>query len=135
MDALDQLRAAARDRRDEAMQHAQDQYQQTIRTLKSVERRLRKPRRRKPRYNGVNKGEDFSKLTTKRAAELVLCELGPLSLGELVIEVQRRGCRPHDEPRIVGHAINSSLSYHKGRFSRDGEGRWAVVELITKTGR
>jgi hypothetical protein len=69
---------------------------------------------------------DYSGLKATTVAREILLEGKPMTLVELTIEVQRRGCRSQDDPRAVAHALRSGLRYHRG-FKRDGEGRWAVV--------
>jgi hypothetical protein len=51
-----------------------------------------------------------------------------MSLAELTLEVQRRGCRSLDDPRAVAHAINSGLQYYRGKFKRDRDGRWSIAD-------
>ncbi len=50
-----------------------------------------------------------------------------MSLAELTIEVQRRGCRPLDDPRAVAHCIVNGLRYYSREIKRDEAGRWAVA--------
>lgn len=69
----------------------------------------------------------FSDLTAIQAAERVLLDGIPLRLTELTLEVQRRGCRPGDDPRKLAHSIENSMLYHGLRFKRDKAGRWTVA--------
>ncbi len=131
MTTLKQLLLAARQRRNAAISQARRHYDETVHALKQASREKRvivrfKPRKRKYRASS-NHGGDYSKMTTRQAAELVLMDCGPMTLVELTIEVQGRGCRTGDSSRDVSQAIRSSLFYHEGRFSRDGEGRWAAT--------
>lgn len=120
MDDLKQLLNAAKARRNATIQQAREHYAQTVRALQKAARRPTPPRKRYYRPDG-----DLSKLNTRQAAEVVLRELGPLTLVEITIEVMKRGCRSGKNPRVVSNAIFCALTYHKkrGRFFRDGEGR------------
>ena len=130
MNTLEQLVREARKRRDDSIALARDHYKLSIKSIKHAARESRAaaPRnRRKRRKTTPNHGGDYSKMTTREAAELVLLERGPLSIIELTLDVMSRGCRAGDCPRAVGHAIRNALRYHEGRFFRDSEGRWVVI--------
>ncbi len=133
MNELKQLLLEARQRRNAAISQARRHYDETVLALKQASREKHvivrlKPRKRKYRGSS-NHGGDYSKMTTRQAAELVLMDCGPMTLTEITIEVMRRGCRSGECPRAVSQSIRSSLFYHQRqgqRFSRDGEGRWVV---------
>ncbi|QEG34860.1 HTH domain-containing protein [Bythopirellula goksoeyrii] len=127
MGDLKQLIKAARSRRNATIQQAREHYAQTVRALQKAARKTSTRRKRHYRPN-PDQGGDFSKLNTREAAESVLRELGPLTLVEITVEVMRRGCRSGENPRVVANAIFCALRYHeeRGRFSRDGEGRWSI---------
>ncbi len=132
MNTLEQLVKEARERRDSTISQAREHYQQTVCGIKLASRKNRvivtRGKKRRPRYNTkINHDGNFSSMSTRAAAEAVLRELGPLNLAELTVEVQRRGCRACDDPRVVAHAINNALLYHRDRFRRDGEGRWFLL--------
>jgi hypothetical protein len=67
---------------------------------------------------------DFSGLRPASVAREILSEGKPLTIAELTIEVQRRGCRPLDDPRVVAHAIRGALLYRRGLYRKDDKGRW-----------
>jgi hypothetical protein len=67
------------------------------------------------------------KLPLLAAAERILVERGALSIVELVVELQQRGCRADDSPHRVKKTVTSAMYYHKYRFARDGAGRWTVI--------
>ena len=131
MSPIEQLRKAAREKRDADIQRAKNEYRATMRELSSMARRLGKPGPRKPRRQPTEpkpapKDGDFSRLTVARAAELILLEGTPMTLVELAIEVQRRGCREGDDPRAVANAVRGAFQYHKDRFTRDAAGKWSL---------
>jgi hypothetical protein len=66
-------------------------------------------------------------MTVVMAAESILKEGTPLTLVELTLEVQARGCRTGDNPRAVAHAIRGAFYYHRNRFQRDAKLRWSLV--------
>jgi len=49
----------------------------------------------------------FAPTIASRVARAILLEGKPMTLVELTIEVQRRGCRSLDDPRIVAKAIRN----------------------------
>jgi hypothetical protein len=63
-----------------------------------------------------------------RAAAIILLDKQPLTLPEIVVEMQQRGCRSLDDPIRVSKALRGSFRYHRKRFSRDADGRWSVVD-------
>ena len=71
---------------------------------------------------------DYSGLKATTVAKEILLEGKPMTLAELTLEVQRRGCRSLDDPRAVAHAINSGLQYYRRQFKRDGNGRWSIAD-------
>jgi len=131
MDGINLLKEEARAKRDKLIQYARNEYRLAIREIRTVERKLYSAdsRRRVRLFKQFNTvGDDsLQSATAIQAAEVVLREGKPLTLVELTIEVMTRGCRANDDPKVVANALRGSLSYHKGRFSRDGEGRWIVL--------
>ena len=138
MKALEQLRREALVRRNASILLAREQYRETLECVKLLERKAkaietRKPRKRK--YRGfASHGGDFSKMTTRQAAELVLRDSGPLRLVELTVNVMQLGCRTDENPRTVANSIRCSLLYHakQGRFFRDEVGRWSVCNSLVE---
>jgi hypothetical protein len=130
MNAYDQLRRDARQKRDKAIKAARDRYVETIDQIDLlqalngqrfddgayVERQIRPCRVDTP----------FSELTLVAAAERVLRDNKPLSIAELVVELKRRGCRVGDNPRRMAISLRSAFRYHKGRF-KVKSGRWIVL--------
>ena len=130
MNTLEQLVREARSRRDASISLAREHYKLNILDIKHAARNSRTaaPRKRRKRQKTTaNHGGDYSKMTTKQAAELVLLDRGPLLIIELTLEVMSRGCRSGDCPRAVSHAIRNALRNHEGRFCRDAEGRWVAT--------
>ena len=72
-----------------------------------------------------SRNPDYSGLRAATVAREILSEGKPMTLVELTVEVQRRGCRSLDDPRAVAHAI-SALLYRPGQFRKDERGRWLV---------
>ncbi len=132
MDGIKLLIAEARAKRDQAMREARHQYMLAIREIRAVDRKLRSAdTRRRVRifkhFNTTGGDTTLGEATAIQAAEVVLREGKPLTLVELTIEIMNRGCRASDDPKAVANAVRGSLFYHKGRFCRDGDGRWWVL--------
>jgi hypothetical protein len=123
-DLIANLRRQARQNRDMAIASARAEYQNTLCEISRLARRLR---RRRPRYYRTRIGESYATMTAIRAAEAVLLEGHALTLVELTLEVQSRGCRSTDHPRAVAHAIRTAMQYHRTRFTRDASRRWSVI--------
>jgi hypothetical protein len=122
MDGIDLLKAQAIAKRNAAILAARREYAAAIREIRALQKKLGLKRAGRPRKaTGEN-----SRLKASTVAREVLRERGPMTLVELTIEVQRRGCRKLDHPRDVAHAIRSGLLY-RGQVKRDGEGRWSVA--------
>jgi len=127
MNAYKHLRQQSREQRDNAILKARDDYRQSIEEIDSLERKLAGKRpRTSSRVLGCN-GKPFSEVTVTKAAELILSEGEPLTLVELVLEIQRRGCHADDNPRKIAHCIRSAFYYHRNRFRRDEAGRWFLL--------
>lgn len=132
MNPIEVLYADARAKRDSAIQKARAEYALDVRDIRAIARKLRSHGSKKPRYpafrNPVRaRNHSCRELTVIGAAELILREGEPMTLVELTIEVQRRGCRTNDDPHAVLSAINSSFRYHRDRFRKDGKGLWSLV--------
>jgi hypothetical protein len=125
-----ELRRLAREKRDKAFQTAREEYAATMSSIAALSRSLSGQNHLvTPIDSRTIRGVDkpFSQLSLTAAAERVLRETGPLRIAELTLEVQQRGCRHDQDPRKVVHAIRSALTYHRGRFSKDEQGRWTVA--------
>jgi hypothetical protein len=133
MDAIALLKTQARAKRDKTIVDARREYRIAVQEIRALERRLRLGRRHQRRQavydSQIAKGDDSCHgLSTIAAAELILREGKALTLIELTIEVQRRGCRSRDDSRAVHNALRGSFSYHRNRFRRDRNGRWSIVD-------
>ena len=133
MNAIEKLRAEAREKRDAAIRTAKLDYKLTLAAIREAEKRLRLPyARRQLRKVFIPKTADDGPLagyTSVAAAEIVLAELGPLTLPEIAAEIQARGCKPGHCPRKLIEGLRASFRYHEGRFVRGEDGRWAVGKL------
>lgn len=89
--------------------------------IKDLARKLDVNQRDRP-----SKCADYSGLRAATVAREILSEGKPLTIAELTVEVQRRGCRPLDDPRVVAHTIRALL-YRPGQFRKDGQGQWSVA--------
>ena len=126
MDNLQRLIFQARQKRDKAIAVARRDYAATMKDVRSIARRLGVRRIKMPSF-AVQENGSLAGLTTVYAAEIVLRERQPLTLPELTLEVQRRGCRSDDDSRVVLNAIRNGIRHHPDRFSHDRRGRWSVV--------
>jgi hypothetical protein len=124
MDPIDQLKADALKRRNEAILAAKREYHAALREIARLKRKLKLRKPDKPRKPSPG---DFFREKASVLAREILREGRPMSLVELTLEVQRRGCRTHDDPRALAHVIAEGLRYHKREFPRDEKGRWGVT--------
>ena len=121
MDGIDLLKHQALAKRNAAILAAKREYHAALREIAAIKLKLGirppgRPRKRLPA------GDPNLKATT--VAKEVLREGKPMTIVELTLEVQRRGCRSLDDPRVVAHAIRSGLQHYRREFKRDGAGRW-----------
>lgn len=124
MDPYSFLKRQARAKRDLAIAKANGDYQASLIAIDRLGRKLNKTNS-KTRYTAaVHSGSDFSKITSARAAQLVLEELGPLTVPEIVIEAQARGFRTADPPKKVANAIRGAMKAHGDKFVVGELGRW-----------
>ncbi len=123
MDGIDLLRQQALIRRNAAIQAAKREYHAALKEINALNRKLslKMPGRPKIQPGG------YSGLQASTVAMEILREGKAWSLIELTIEVQRRGCRAHDDPRVVANAVRSRLTYYRKLLKRDEAGRWSVV--------
>jgi hypothetical protein len=132
MDAYSILRAEAKRKRDIAIAEAKAQYGAAIREIDRLGRKLNATGRRS-RYtakicgrSGFNRQYGV-KLTITATADAVLRDMGPLHIAALVLEIQRQGCRPGDDPRHLAKCVKSAFRYHSERFRKDEVGRWMIA--------
>jgi hypothetical protein len=131
MDALDLLRIQAIEKRDKAIHAARVEYRVAIQEINTLRRKLKLGAMGRPRLaKHVRKlgdiNDSFHGMTAAAAALAILAEGNPMSLAELTLEVQRRGCRTDDDPHAVAHTLRGSLFYHRGKVKRDRDGRWVA---------
>jgi hypothetical protein len=115
-------------KRDKTIREARAEYSRTLREIAHLAQLLGEAEASKLAVEdrAINKanGKPYRRLTAIQAAERVLSEGKPLTLVELTLEVQRRGCRSEDDPRAVFKSIQSGFYYHRGRFQRGEGGKW-----------
>jgi hypothetical protein len=124
-DAIDLLKREALLRRNSAILKAKRDYYHELKVIKQIGRSVglcMVGRSRKPAVAT----EDAS-LKVAAVAKQILLEGHRMTLRELTLEVQRRGCRSADDYRAVSHAINSALRNYRRFLKRDGNGRWSVA--------
>jgi hypothetical protein len=124
MDGIDLLRQQALTKRNAAIQAARREYHAAVKEINALARKLNLKPQGRPRKR-LPAGDPNLRATT--VAREVLLEGKPLTIVELTIEVQRRGCRPLDDPRDVAHAIRNGLKHYWREFRKDEKGRWLVV--------
>jgi hypothetical protein len=124
MDGIDLLRQQALARRNAAIQAARREYHTAVKEINALALKLNLKPQGRPRKR-LPAGDPNLKATT--LARDILREGKPMGLVELTIEVQRRGCRPLDDPRTVAHAIRSGLAQCRREFRKDAVGRWSVL--------
>jgi hypothetical protein len=131
MDAYLELRERARRKRDQAIQAARAEYNQTVRDIKLVCRAVdvRITQRTRPvalRKLHRSDGKPFHKLSIAGAAERVLSEGKPLTFLEIAVELKARGYPTGDSPRRITRALREAFRYHPERFRKGKDGRWTV---------
>ena len=125
MDGIDLLKQQALAKRNAAILVAKREYQAALREIQALDKRLNLKRRgRPPKIVSVENA--LLKATT--VAREVLLEGKPMTMVELTLEVQRRGCRSQDDPRLVSKAIRNGLNHYRREFRRDRDGRWSLPE-------
>ena len=123
MDGIDLLKAQALAKRNATILAAKREYHAALKEIAALKRKLGIRPRGRPRKR-LPAGDPNLKATT--VAREVLLEGRPMTIVELTLEVQRRGCRSLDDPRAVAHAINSGLNHHRRQLKRK-DGRWSVA--------
>jgi hypothetical protein len=123
MDGIDLLKRDALLRRNAKILAAKRDYYNELKAIKTLGRKLGVGLPGRPRKPVVT--EDAS-LKVATVARMILLEGKRLTLRDLTLEVQRRGCRSADDYGVVAHAVESGLRNHRQHFKRDGEGRWLI---------
>jgi hypothetical protein len=125
--AIDLLKREALLRRNAAILKAKRDYYHDLKVIKQIGRGVGLCMVGRPRKVEVT--EDAS-LKATAVARQILMEGHRMTLRELTLEVQQRGCRSADDYRAVSHAINTGLSNYRRHFKRDEAGRWAVCSDV-----
>jgi hypothetical protein len=123
MDAIATLRQQALAKRNARILAAKREYHAALMAIKALARKLDVNQPGRP-----SKSADNSGLRAGTVAREILSEGKALTIAELTVEVQRRGCRPLDDPRVVAHSIRGLL-YRPGVYRKDERGRWGVLPL------
>ncbi len=123
MDAINLLKRDALIRRNAKILAAKREYYNELKAIKQLGRKLGVCLSGRPRKAVVT--EDAS-LKATTVARQILMEGKRLTLRELTLEVQRRGCRSADDYRVVAHAIDSGLRHYRRHFKRVA-GQWSLV--------
>lgn len=124
MDGFEQLKRQALLKRNAAILKARREYHAMLKEIKTLQRTMNAKRPGRPRKSDAS---DFSGLQVAKVAREILREGKALTIVELTLEVQRRGCRALDDPRIVARAVRTGLRYHGREFRKDGAGRWFLA--------
>ncbi len=125
MDGIELLKRDALLRRNAKILAAKREYHNELKAIKQLGRKLGVCMPGRPRKPVVT--EDAS-LKATTVAKQILMEGKAMTLRELTLEVQRRGCRPLDDYRVVSHAINSGLRNYRRHLKRDKKGKWSVAD-------
>lgn len=133
MDTYELLRMKARERRDRIIKAARADYRRALKQIDKLLRALDDPadqcHRKVPtlQFKSADESNALRHFTAIAAAEAVLNECGPMTLVELAVELQMRGCRTQDTPRQITRSLRESFRYHADRFRCDADKRWSVV--------
>jgi hypothetical protein len=95
MDGFEQLKRNALLKRNEAILKARREYHAMLKEKTTLQRRMNAKRPGRPRKSDAS---DFPGLASRVAREILL-EGKPMTLVELTLEVQRRGCRSLEATR------------------------------------
>jgi hypothetical protein len=129
-DTIELLRRQALDWRNVAISAAKREYYSAMKAIRDLERKVRDERRGRRMESVYDQPlgpvrNTLGRKTMIASVAEVLGEGKPMSLPELTIELQRRGVRSRDDPRVVANSVRVSL--RNKRFKRDDKGRWSVV--------
>src|SRR5437762_1085724 len=126
MSIYDELRAEAKAKRNQAMRAVRDEYNRDLKEISKLAGKLvGRPRKRPHSTRAIRARGDvpFSELYIAEAVAVVLRD-SAITLTELTLEIQRRGCREHDDPRKVAHAIRAAMLFPRANYKRYKAGRW-----------
>jgi hypothetical protein len=123
MDGFAELKRQALLRRNAAILRAKREYHATLKEIRALKRRIGLKRPGRPSKSDAS---DLSGLVPSRVAREILLEGRPMTLVELTLEVQRRGCQTLDDPRRVAKRIRDGFKYHRRTIRKDEAGRWRV---------
>jgi hypothetical protein len=126
--AIELLKREALLRRNAAILKAKRDYYHELKVIKQIGRSVGLCMVGRPPKQPVVTEDASLKATT--VAKQILLEGHCMTLRELTLEVQRRGCRSLDDYRAVSHAVHSGLRNYRRRIRRDAEGRWAVCSGV-----
>jgi len=124
MDGIEQLRRQALLRRNATILQAKREYYAALKEIKTLGRKLGFKQPGRPRKTPAS---DMLGIRAGEMARAILREGVPMTVVELTLEVQRRGCRSLDDPRIVAKAVREGLKRHRLEFRKDETGRWGVA--------
>lgn len=129
MSPITELVKVARKKRNAAIQAARDEYDETIREISKLARKMGQRYPKAPYRKSKEKSGDFANYKVSEAVEVVLRESAkPMAALEVTLDIQRRGCRPHEDPRYLVRSVRGVLNYHTGKkFSQCGDGRWEIL--------
>lgn len=123
MDGIDLLKRDALLKRNAKILAAKREYHAALKEIKALKVNLGIRPQGRPRRVVITE-DPMLKATT--VARDILLEGKAMTIMELALEAQRRGCRSADEPRAVAHAIRSGLRYYRRQLKRQN-GRWSVI--------
>jgi hypothetical protein len=121
MDGIDLLRREALLKRNAAILKAKRDYHYALKEINKLRGKLRIRPAGRPRRAAE---DQLLKPTT--VARDILVEGKAMTITELTIEAQRRGCRSSDSPRVVAHAIRNGLRYYRRHFKVEA-GKWSLA--------
>ena len=122
--AIELLKHEALLRRNAAILKAKRDYHHELKVIRQIGRSVGLCVPGRPRKVALTENP---MLKAAVVARQLLMEGKRLTLRELTLEVQRRGCRSADSYRAVSHAIDAGLSRYRRHFKRDEQGRWSLV--------
>jgi hypothetical protein len=132
MKPIEQLLLEAEQHRDADIEQAKVNYAVKVREIRALEQKLKRlnyPEKFGPRVLRLPKpGAPIRCMNALQAAHAILSEGKALTLVEIVVAMQERGCRSNDIPDRILRCIRESFRYHQDRFIEDCEGRWTVLQ-------
>jgi hypothetical protein len=128
MNVYGELREHARLKWKRAKIAAREEYKRDLLEINKLAKALVGHPRKRPHSTRAIRASgivQFSELYISEAVAVVLRD-SAMTLTELTLEIQRRGCRENDDPRKVAHAIRAVMLYHRAKYKRDKSGRWSA---------